>query len=472
MPTWLHPQNELSALKASSQAAVAAAQAQVADLQLAVEGRDDTVTAARQSLSEAQARIATLQEERLASVEIDAAAEIRSLTADVDAKTAALRAAESALAEARTAAKQTESRAAGLQARVDALSSAMASQDSESASAQTTASAEIARLQEQLAQSAAAQHAAAAQEKAVAALQAQLTAANASVSKLRKEQRAAGSRRGGGAGGATASTSDTADTRKLQKDLDKAQREIEKLSQRLEASGGKGGGGGGGVELQKMEKKLRDADKRVAAYKAQDAKHKEKTAALTAAVAEKEKAVATAQGDARALRQELKAAEASAAESLAVMDEYKSLKVETKKLRKQNEVLQENFNTERVLRKKYYNMMEDMKGKVRVYCRVRPLSGTEKERGNHIVVSAPDEYSLVVSDGNRHEEFGFDSVFMPDGSQEQVYEDTGNLIQSAVDGFNVCIFAYGQTGTCSGMREDSGFGGGEKRKWRVGCVRK
>ena len=33
-----------------------------------------------------------------------------------------------------------------------------------------------------------------------------------------------------------------------------------------------------------------------------------------------------------------------------------------------------------VLRKKYYNMVEDMKGKIRVYCRARPLSTTEKER--------------------------------------------------------------------------------------------
>jgi len=33
-----------------------------------------------------------------------------------------------------------------------------------------------------------------------------------------------------------------------------------------------------------------------------------------------------------------------------------------------------------VLRKKYYNMVEDMKGKIRVYCRVRPMSSSELER--------------------------------------------------------------------------------------------
>ena len=39
-------------------------------------------------------------------------------------------------------------------------------------------------------------------------------------------------------------------------------------------------------------------------------------------------------------------------------------------------------------------------------------------------------------------------VFTPEtrGGQEHVFEDVKMLIQSAADGYNVCIFAYGQTG--------------------------
>ena len=39
-------------------------------------------------------------------------------------------------------------------------------------------------------------------------------------------------------------------------------------------------------------------------------------------------------------------------------------------------------------------------------------------------------------------------VFTPDtrGDQDAIFEDVKMLIQSAVDGYNVCIFAYGQTG--------------------------
>ncbi|KAK3096468.1 hypothetical protein FSP39_000498 [Pinctada imbricata] len=104
--------------------------------------------------------------------------------------------------------------------------------------------------------------------------------------------------------------------------------------------------------------------------------------------------------------------------------------------------------TKKVLRKKYYNMVEDMKGKIRVYCRARPLSKTETERGNYSVLKSPDEYSINVETSQRGtKEFQFDTIFMEDSTQEKVFEDTNNLVQSAVDGYNVCIFAYGQTGS-------------------------
>lgn len=42
--------------------------------------------------------------------------------------------------------------------------------------------------------------------------------------------------------------------------------------------------------------------------------------------------------------------------------------------------------------------------------------------------------------------FEFDRVFGPDSTQEQVFADVAQLVTSALDGYNVCIFAYGQTG--------------------------
>ncbi|XP_062575781.1 myosin-11-like isoform X4 [Saccostrea cucullata] len=144
---------------------------------------------------------------------------------------------------------------------------------------------------------------------------------------------------------------------------------------------------------------------------------------------------------------ELSALGVAAKQGMEAATKVKTLETDNKKLMEENKVLTENYNSERVLRKKYYNMVEDMKGKIRVYCRARPLSSGETERGNFSVVKSPDEYTINVESSRGTKEFQFDSIFMEDSTQEKIFDDTNNLIQSAMDGYNVCIFAYGQTGS-------------------------
>jgi len=93
-------------------------------------------------------------------------------------------------------------------------------------------------------------------------------------------------------------------------------------------------------------------------------------------------------------------------------------------------------------RKKLHNAIEDLKGSIRVFCRIRPLSSKEKEQGDTKVTEPAGSMGLKV-EGN--ETFQFDAVFVP-GTQEEVFEDCRDLVQSAVDGYNVTMFAYGQTG--------------------------
>ncbi|KAL6530939.1 Kinesin-like protein KIN-14E [Orobanche hederae] len=106
------------------------------------------------------------------------------------------------------------------------------------------------------------------------------------------------------------------------------------------------------------------------------------------------------------------------------------------------------YKEEQVMRKRYFNMIEDMKGKIRVYCRVRPLSEKEIYLKERNVVAKVDEFTLEHTwRDDRVKQHMYDRVFDGQASQEDVFEDTKYLVQSAVDGYNVCIFAYGQSGS-------------------------
>merc|ERR1712159_943371 len=122
----------------------------------------------------------------------------------------------------------------------------------------------------------------------------------------------------------------------------------------------------------------------------------------------------------------------------------KEAKLLVRDSQKEKESLMKSYMREQKLRKKFYNQLEDMKGKVRVYCRVRPLNKKEKARGCQQCVSFKDDDTIIVTKDKKDFKFVFDVVFQPGSKQSEVFADTKRLMQSAIDGYNVCIFAYGQ----------------------------
>lgn len=106
------------------------------------------------------------------------------------------------------------------------------------------------------------------------------------------------------------------------------------------------------------------------------------------------------------------------------------------------------INAERMV---LHNMVLDLRGNIRVFARVRPPLIAESDKAL-CGWSFVDEASLEIvsnepSAGGRKQlkhDFAFDHVFDPNTSQEEIFEMVSPLIQSALDGYNVCIFAYGK----------------------------
>ncbi|KAI7850116.1 hypothetical protein BDC45DRAFT_573253 [Circinella umbellata] len=117
-------------------------------------------------------------------------------------------------------------------------------------------------------------------------------------------------------------------------------------------------------------------------------------------------------------------------------------------------------------------------GNIKVVVRCRPLNSRELARGavglirmegNQTIISRPPD-SRTGKDSEDHKAFTFDKSYWSGdkndpnyADQEQVYSDLGvDLLNHAFDGYNCCIFAYGQTGagksySMMGYGEDYGI---------------
>ncbi|TDL23801.1 kinesin-domain-containing protein [Rickenella mellea] len=151
------------------------------------------------------------------------------------------------------------------------------------------------------------------------------------------------------------------------------------------------------------------------------------------------------------------------------------------------------------VRRKLHNMVQELKGNIRVFCRVRPILPSDLPSDIHSSLestsslvmlsnsSSPNPVDaetmraeamaqMTFPDKRDHKEivllsssesatgqerketynFAFDRVFEPHSSQMDVFEEISHLAQSCVDGYNVCIFAYGQTGSGKSFTMEGG----------------
>ena len=105
--------------------------------------------------------------------------------------------------------------------------------------------------------------------------------------------------------------------------------------------------------------------------------------------------------------------------------------------------LESKLREQESLRRALHNTIQELKGNIRVFCRVRPAAA---EAPRAIEASGHDA-KLQLSHASSTHDFSFDKVFGASASQPQIFEEVDGLVQSSLDGYKVCIFAYGQTGS-------------------------
>eukprot|EP01132_Coremiostelium_polycephalum_P005728 gene5728-7125_t len=118
--------------------------------------------------------------------------------------------------------------------------------------------------------------------------------------------------------------------------------------------------------------------------------------------------------------------------------------------------LEEKGRKDEATRKMLHNLVQELKGNIRVFCRIRPNLNQQQKEDIYVLPGQEAENSIEVNvpgstvtgvQSSKKLNFSFDKVFGPSANQSMVFEEISQLVQSALDGYNTCIFTYGQTGS-------------------------
>ncbi|KAM0222143.1 hypothetical protein ACHAQD_004535 [Fusarium lateritium] len=145
-------------------------------------------------------------------------------------------------------------------------------------------------------------------------------------------------------------------------------------------------------------------------------------------------------------------------DSKAQSDSFSSMEARLQEALRVAEEAQHKLIKEETERRVLFNKYQELKGNIRVMCRVRPalvngegeeakMSFPDDKTSAEIVLAGPEEKSSLGQITRKNYPFEFDRVFIPGTQNQEIFGEISQLVQSALDGYNVCIFCYGQTGS-------------------------
>jgi kinesin family protein C1 len=88
-------------------------------------------------------------------------------------------------------------------------------------------------------------------------------------------------------------------------------------------------------------------------------------------------------------------------------------------------------------RRKVFNELQEVKGNIRTFCRLRPASRRESGGEGACPITMDDDNGQVLLPYNNvTNDFKFDRCFDQNSTQADVFEEVKNFVQSALDGPN------------------------------------
>ncbi|WAO94828.1 Kinesin-like protein [Fusarium falciforme] len=210
-----------------------------------------------------------------------------------------------------------------------------------------------------------------------------------------------------------------------------------------------------GMALQKRERELKEANSQVESLQGDLERERTLKNSLQANIAELSAANTTLEAKINSLRSHVEFLES---DSKAQSDSFANMEARLQDALRAAEEAQQKLIKEETERRVLFNKYQELKGNIRVMCRVRPplgdgegeqakMSFPDDKTSAEIVLAGPEEKSSLGNVTRKNYPFEFDRVFIPGTQNEEIFGEISQLVQSALDGYNVCIFCYGQTGS-------------------------